>query len=360
MKASWFVLIPFLPLFLSEGTSQEWRQIVASFCQAVNIPPFQPIRSIPLKNLSSFSTVAFGWELRNGKGQRAWAIVSLDGRLWELGLGTPWWQRWKGPLKERVLTRYGTFLSDGSWHWLYRGLGGYGIAVQKGMTVRVEARTLELWGDGEKDGVFPPQGKREPPFKGAPPTINRPFLTKGFPLLPTLRSSHATAAAMWAIGEGITLPKEPPPALIGSLSGVISRCLCDLPERPWVHELERGIPLFLKARGRDGSVQTFLHSQTPFPSLTGPFKRNGSALVTFTYLSEQVKKDAALLRMDGTTVLAIGYWESPSSPFLIALSPLPLWEKGKEKVRGLEEGVILYRWDGPATNVVVAFFSIKR
>ncbi len=362
----------FLGLGLTNGATQEWRQTVNAFCQATNLAPLQPMCSVPLKELTSFSPVAFGWELKNEKGQRAWAIVSLDGQLWELGLGEPWWKAWEKTLKGKILTCYGSFLSDGSWQWLYRGLGGYGLAVQKGMTLRVEGRTGDLWSDGLKDKVFSKpqnardktQGQKRTVKRGTPLASVRDkeaklFVNFGFPAFPTLRSSHATAAAMWAAGEKVKQPKEPIPALIGSLSGVITRCLCDLPEKPWVHELERGLPMFLRARGQNGSVQTFLRSESSFNTVSAALRRNKGALVTFTYRAEQKQKASALLRTEGTTVLAIGYWDSPFGSFLIALSPLPAEGKGKETVKGWEEGVILYRWEGPATNIVVAIVCLS-
>jgi hypothetical protein len=37
--------------------------------------------------------------------------------------------------------------------------------------------------------------------------------------------------------------------VIGDFSGLITRCLCDLPEKPFAHEIERGLSLFLKLWG---------------------------------------------------------------------------------------------------------------
>jgi len=121
----------------------------------VKLPSFKPVRSINLKSLSDFSTVALGFELESEKGLKAWAITSRDGNeVYEFGFGEPFWRRWEKVLRERVIFKFGQFLSDGEWHFLYRGLLGYGVAVKKGMTIRVEGRSVENWGDGREDGVW--------------------------------------------------------------------------------------------------------------------------------------------------------------------------------------------------------------
>lgn len=142
-------------LFCSLSFGQRVSDVVNSFCQKVKLPSFKPVRSINLKSLSDFSTVALGFELESEKGLKAWAITSRDGNeVYEFGFGEPFWRRWAKVLRERVIFKFGQFLSDGEWHFLYRGLLGYGVAVKKGMTIRVEGRSVENWGDGREDGVW--------------------------------------------------------------------------------------------------------------------------------------------------------------------------------------------------------------
>jgi len=53
---------------------------------------------------------------------------------------------------------------------------------------------------------------------------------------------------MWAMVVGVVNEKEAYQKVIGDFSGLITRCLCDLPEKPFVHEIEKGLSLFLKLR----------------------------------------------------------------------------------------------------------------
>jgi len=335
-------------LFLSAPPSPGFQETVKAFCRKAALPSFSPVRTLPLCRPSDFSPVALAWELKSPDGHFAWAITDLSGKtLFELGFSRPFWQR--TDLKERLLTRFGSFLSDGTWHFLYRGLGGYGLAVKKGMTVRVDARTFDPWGDGKDDAAF---SLPRPPFP--PPSSDRLFVSFGFPLLPTLRSTHATACAMWARGRGVVSEKEPFQTLIGSLSGLITRCLCDLPEKPFVHEIERGLPLFLRLQGKSGKVTSFLFSQTSWSTPKNTLQRQKVALVTFLYRREQREREKALWRVEGTTVLAIGFWESRHGIFLLALSPSfpsdpPCF------VSSFLDGVTLFRLDGPAVNLVFTF-----
>ena len=255
--------------------------------------------------------------------------------------------------REKMLTRYGTFLADGVYHWLYRGLCGYGLAVQKGMVVRMDLRTFDLLPDGRGDGVW------ENPLLPSPLKVqgNRIFNVFGFPLLPTLRSSHATAAAMWLLGKQIVDEKTPYQAVIGSLSGLISRCLCDHPEKPFVHEIEKGVLNFLRLQGRKGfSMKTFLASETSWKNIREKLRENKSALLTILYRKEQRKREDALMRRDGTSLLVIGFWESPFGIYLLTLSPLPATEKPK-KVDRLADGVNLVQYNGPRVNLILTFLE---
>jgi hypothetical protein len=344
----WLVVMVCSPVF------SQWQKTVKDFCQAVGLPPFSPVQSVPLKNLSNFSTIAIGWTLKNLNGEIAFAITDREGKiLYEFGLGSPLWHesRFKQS-KERIINRFGSFLSDGDWHFLYRGLGGYGLAVKKGMTVRVDARTFEPWGEGKEDASF---SQPHPSFHLS---SNRLLVSFGFPVLPSLRSTHAASCAMWAIGVGVVGDKEPYQKVIGDFSGLITRCLCDLPDKPFVHEIERGLPLFLKLRGRKGTVKTFTLSQTSLAALKQQFEKNKIAIVTFLYRKDQKEQKKALWRVDGTTVLSIGFWESPHGFFLISIPPSTIDDKPK-KISGWSEGITIFRLDGPAANIVFAFPSLE-
>ncbi|MEM0503204.1 MAG: hypothetical protein QXT58_00680 [Archaeoglobaceae archaeon] len=338
-------------LFCSLSFGQRVSDVVNSFCQKVKLPSFKPVRSINLKSLSDFSTVALGFELESEKGLKAWAITSRDGNeVYEFGFGEPFWRRWEKVLRERVIFKFGQFLSDGEWHFLYRGLLGYGVAVKKGMTIRVEGRSVENWGDGREDGVWALFKKVSTSSRDG----NIVLANFNFPLLPTLRSTHATSLAMWAIGEGIVSSKEPYQAVIGSIHGLITRCLCDLPDKPFVHEIERGLPSFLKLRGKVGRVQTFLLSETPWAKIRENFLGGKVAFVSSLFRKDQKQKEMALYRIDGITSLALGFWESKYGVYLIVLSPQNILEKPKE-VKGWLDGVSLINVDGPSVNLVFSF-----
>lgn len=353
MRLNFLVISAALVILLPSLSFCQWTETLSAFCRIFQIPPFTPTRSLTLKRLSDFSPVALAWELRNSRGQVAFAITDLNKTtLYELSFSDPFWMREK-VFREKMLTRYGSFLSDGVYHWLYRGLCKYGLAVQKGMVVRMNLRTFDLLPDGRDDGVW------EKPFSHLPLKVqgNRTFSVFGFLLLPTLRSSHATAAAMWLLGKQIVDEKTPYQAVIGSLSGLISRCLCDHPEKPFVHEIEKGVLNFLRLQGRKGvSLKTFLASETPWTSIREKLRENKSALLTILYRKEQKRKEDALMRRDGTSLLVIGFWESPFGIYLFTLSPLPATEKPK-KVDRLADGVTLIRYDGPCVNLVLTFLE---
>ena len=193
-------MIRWLAVTVCVSAFVQWQKTLKVVCYALSLPPFSPIRSLPLSRLPDFAPSAIAWELKSPDGKTAWAITDLSGKtLYEFGFSKPFWQRKE--LKERLLTRFGSFLSDGSWHFLYRGLAGYGLAVKKGMTIRVEARLLESWGDGREDAPFFPSSSF--PFSSSLPSSSETFLVSfGFPVLPTIRSTHATSLAMWAMGRG--------------------------------------------------------------------------------------------------------------------------------------------------------------
>lgn len=221
------------------------------------------------------------------------------------------------------------------------------------MTIRVDARTFELWGEGKEDASF---SLSRPSFPPSP--SNHLFVSFGFPVLPALRSTHAASCAMWAMGVGVVNEKEPYQKVIGDFSGLITRCLCDLPDKPFVHEIEKGLPLFLKLRGKKGKVKTFVLSQTPWANLKRQFEKSKIAFVTFLYRKDQKEPKKALWRVDGTTVLSIGFWESPHGFFLIAIPPSTINDKPK-KISGWSEGITIFRLDGPAVNIVFAFPSLE-
>ena len=348
---SWLVVTVCSPAF------SQWQKAVKDFCQSVRLPTFSPVQSFPLKNLSDFSPVATGWTLRSPDGKFAFAITDQKGKtLYEFGLGSPFWHESKfKQAKERMINRFGSFLSDGDWHFLYRGLGSYGLAVKKGMTIRVDARNFELWGEGKEDASF---SQPHPSFPSSPSNSNRLFVSFGFPVLPSIRSTHAASCAMWAMGVGVVGDKEPYQKVIGDFSGLITRCLCDLPDKPFVHEIEKGLPLFLKLRGKKGTVKTFVLSQTPWSNLKRQFEKSKIAFVTFLYRKDQKEPKKALWRVDGTTVLSIGFWESPHGFFLVAIPPSTINDKPK-KISGWSEGITIFRLDGPAVNIVFAFPSLE-
>lgn len=353
MERKWVVFLSmgiFCSLSFCQGVDT-----FSSFCSKLKLPKFNPINSVNLKNLSDFSTVAVGWRLRSSDGKSAWGITDKSGReVYEFGFGEPFWVAWEKVLREKILFRFGQFLSDGEWHFLYRGLCGYGMAVKKGMTIRIEGRNLENWGEGREDGVWRGSGKISVKAKG-----DEIFFIKfKYPSLPTLRSTHATSIAMWAIGEGLVSEKEPYQAVIGSISGLITRCLCDLPEKPFVHEIERGLPLFLKLRGKSGKVETFLLSETPWEKVKRKFLEGKVAFVTFLYRKDQRERKNALYRVDSITVLALGFWESPKGVYLITISPRNSFEKPKE-IKGWFDGVTLVRLDGPTFNIVFSFPTVE-
>ncbi len=346
-------------LSLASLSFAQWQKTLKEICHALSLPSFSPVNSVPLKNPSDFSPVALGWTLKSPDGKFAFAISDKEGKtLYEFGLDTPFWHESSfKQIKERILSRFGSFLSDGQWHFLYRGLSCYGVAVQKGMTVRMEVKTFEPLSDGREDGVWrPPLKAFSSPLPSSPRRFVAPF--SSFLLLPSLRSTHAASCAMWAIGVGVVNEREPYQKVIGDFSGLITRCLCDLPERPFVHEIERGLPLFLKLRGKKGKVKTFLLSQTSWATLKGELEKNKFALVTFLYRKDQREKKRALLRVEGTTVLVVGFLETHDGVFLLSLPPLSVTEKPK-KVKGFSEGLSLFRLNGPSVNIVFAFPSLE-
>jgi hypothetical protein len=145
-------------LSLASLSFAQWQKTLKEICRSLSLPSFSPLHSVQLKNPSDFSPVALGWTLKSPDGKFAFAISDKEGKtLYEFGLATPFWHESQfQPIKERLLSRFGSFLSDGQWHFLYRGLSCHGIAVQKGMTVRVEVKTFEPLSDGRGMGFGVP------------------------------------------------------------------------------------------------------------------------------------------------------------------------------------------------------------
>ena len=121
-------------LSLSSLSLAQWQKTLKEICHSLFLPSFPSLHFVQLKNPFRFSPVALGWTLKSPDGKFAFAISDKEGKtLYEFGLDTPFWHESRfQPIKERLLSRFGSFLSDGQWHFLYRGYLAMGLPSRRG------------------------------------------------------------------------------------------------------------------------------------------------------------------------------------------------------------------------------------
>lgn len=187
------------------------------------------------------------------------------------------------------------------------------------------------------------------------------------PIYQFFRSTHPLAAAEVLEYRGLRREGEPIKAFIAGLASFLEECLCDLPEKPSIWQVEKGVEGFSAYRQNKLEViEKCKYSEVTEERITfDDYKRAIDAeqpvIVTFLYDPEYRRGlGIASQRMSGVSVAGVGYLSDETGNYIIGhdglfLGEEPLSRKGKEP--WARPGVTFYNWDGNYSNIILAFVN---
>jgi len=167
---------------------------------------------------------------------------------------------------------------------------------------------------------------------------------KSFPRLNFFLNSHSTASASLLATLGFR-GNEPEKVFIASLNVFIEKCLCNLPGKPLVYDIKRGLEDFAKYKGKNLEVKEvyrFGSEENALQFYKREIDERRAVIVSFVYDKEGRKRDRARERRETDSYLGIGY--IPKTNFLI------LYDGRK---------IVAKNYDGDYTNLIVLGARVK-
>lgn len=354
-----------------------------SYCTKAKVQPFASWSGASVCKGVEFKDgmgklVAKGWEVIKSKDEKeviGWIISDVAVRqIFEFGYGDAPWKRAMREVKRRKVMHGIKFfgfspLSQRKFNvhytFLYAGIGWQAMVVERRIRVKdgkiVRGPNVEVWLSNLKLSYI----RDSWAYRWNAFNVDREgfaYLSK-VPIYPLFRNSHVTAIAQWCSYWGVGRGK-PWKVIAGMADGVIGRCLCNLPDKPYVYEIGKRWGRFLRSVGYSGRIREKVRDsggwfwKARFKDVRKFIDNGKPVLVTFEYRKAQRRsREKALQRRDSVSAIAVGYWVNKLGRFLICHNGLMSYERMEStgKGSGCERmGVVFYNFDGPCANIVIA------
>ncbi|MBC7326734.1 hypothetical protein H5T87_01295 [bacterium] len=182
------------------------------------------------------------------------------------------------------------------------------------------------------------------------PSLEKFVRIKDFPRFTFFLNSHATASAILLAQLGLG-GKEPEKVFIASLNVFIEKCLCNLPGKPLIYDIGKGLRDFAKYKGKDLEVREIYKlksGENPLDFYKREISWGRAAIVSFIYDREGREPDRAKERREADSYVGVGYLS------------LPL--EGKENIFLLlydGKSLLAKSYEGNYTNLIILGARLK-
>ncbi|MFH1777387.1 MAG: hypothetical protein ABH952_07515 [Candidatus Omnitrophota bacterium] len=189
-------------------------------------------------------------------------------------------------------------------------------------------------------------------------------LLKDVQAYPYLRSTHSIAVAGLLNYLGMKDKKLPLKAFIAGITTYIEKCLCDLPEKPIIWKIGKGIKEFSVYQGYRIEIDekcrysANTEEEIQFADLKIKINKTYPVIVTFLYEPHYHHDlETARQRITGSSVIGTGYLEYQIGQYLAGLDGLfkdeELLIDKKNLATETRNTVTFYNWDGDYSNLII-------